>query len=169
MASSNKNKHLTREERIIIETGIRNGSSKKSIADTLGKDKSTIAKEIKLHRIQTNKMNLALECVNYKTCKLGRHCKTACSNYVPFTCTRRDRSPGACNGCGKLQHCHYDHFKYDPVATDQQYHSTLIESRASIDISEEKLKRIGKIIHPLTLYFRSTLKLLFPKKLCIRI
>ena len=71
MASSNKNKHLTREERIIIETGIRNGSSKKSIADTLGKDKSTIAKEIKLHRIQTNKMNLALECANYKTCKLG--------------------------------------------------------------------------------------------------
>lgn len=84
MASSNKNKHLTREERIIIETGIRNGSSKKSIADTLGKDKSTIAKEIKLHRIQANKMNLALECTNYKTCKLGRHCKTACSNYMPF-------------------------------------------------------------------------------------
>lgn len=149
MASSNKNKHLTREERIIIETGIRNGSSKKAIADTLGKDKSTIAKEIKLHRIQTNKMNLALECANYKTCKLGRHCKTACSNYVPFKCARRDRSPGACNGCEKHQHCHFDHFKYDPVAADQQYRSTLIESRTGIDISEEELKRIGMIIHPL--------------------
>ena len=42
MSSSNKNKHLSFEERVIIETGIRNGSSKKSIADTLGKDKSTI-------------------------------------------------------------------------------------------------------------------------------
>lgn len=51
MSSSNKNKHLSFEERVIIETGIRNGSSKKSIADTLGKDKSTIGKEIKLHRI----------------------------------------------------------------------------------------------------------------------
>ena len=48
MSSSNKNKHLSFEERVIIETGIRNGSSKKSIADTLGKDKSTIGKEIGL-------------------------------------------------------------------------------------------------------------------------
>lgn len=46
MSSSNSNKHLTLEERNIIETGIRNRSSKKAIADTLGKDKSTIGKEI---------------------------------------------------------------------------------------------------------------------------
>ena len=58
MSSSNKNKHLSFEERVIIETGIRNGSSKKSIADTLGKDKSTIGKEIKLHRILSKKCNL---------------------------------------------------------------------------------------------------------------
>ena len=94
-------------------------------------------------------MNLALECANYKTCKPGRHCKTACSNYVPFKCTRRDRSTGACNGCEKHQHCHYDHFKYDPVAATQHYCSTLIESRTGIDIFEEELKRIGTIIQPL--------------------
>ena len=50
MASSNKNTHLTYEERCIIETGIRNGSSKAAIAKILGKDKSTIGKEIALHR-----------------------------------------------------------------------------------------------------------------------
>lgn len=47
---SNKNRHLTHEEHFIIETGIRSGSSKKAIADTLGKDKSTIGKEIKLYQ-----------------------------------------------------------------------------------------------------------------------
>ena len=48
MAAINKNAHLTIAERQIIETGIYNGSSKVSIAETIGKDKSTIGKEIKL-------------------------------------------------------------------------------------------------------------------------
>ena len=45
MATSNKNLHLTDDERRIIQRGIENNSSKKSIADTLGKDKSTIARK----------------------------------------------------------------------------------------------------------------------------
>ncbi|WP_289219797.1 helix-turn-helix domain-containing protein [Ileibacterium valens] len=45
-------KHLTIEDRMIIETGLTNGSTRKSIADTLGKSPSTICKEIKLHSIQ---------------------------------------------------------------------------------------------------------------------
>ncbi len=61
-AISNKNKHLSLQERFIIENGIRNGSSKKAIADTLGKDKSTIGKEIKLHRSCSYKCKLPLEC-----------------------------------------------------------------------------------------------------------
>ena len=50
MAKSNKNLHLTLSERQIIQRGIENGSTKTSIAATLGKDKSTIGKEIKAHR-----------------------------------------------------------------------------------------------------------------------
>ena len=37
MAKSVKNKHMTLDDRRIIETGIINGSSKVSIADTIGK------------------------------------------------------------------------------------------------------------------------------------
>ena len=50
MASSNKHLHITLDERRIIEIGIRNSSTKTAIARTLGKDKSTIAREIRLHR-----------------------------------------------------------------------------------------------------------------------
>ena len=42
MSSNNKNLHLTVQERIIIEKGIENGSTKTAIALNLGKDKSTI-------------------------------------------------------------------------------------------------------------------------------
>ena len=38
MAKSNKNLHLTLSERQIIQRGIENGSTKTSIAATLGKD-----------------------------------------------------------------------------------------------------------------------------------
>ena len=51
MSSNNKNLHLTSQERIIIEKGIENGSTKAAIALTIGKDKSTVGKEIKKHRV----------------------------------------------------------------------------------------------------------------------
>ncbi len=44
-----KNLHMSYSDRQIIETAIENGSTKQAIATTLGKDKSTIGKEIKLH------------------------------------------------------------------------------------------------------------------------
>ena len=53
------NTHLTLDERKIIQTGIENGSTKKTIADTIGKDPTTIAKEIRKHR-QLHPMNIFL-------------------------------------------------------------------------------------------------------------
>src|SRR5699024_12529479 len=74
MTLSNAFSHLTLEERRIILTGITNGSSKSAIARIIGKDKSTVGKEIKLHRKLTHKCRLPLECANYRSCVFGRHC-----------------------------------------------------------------------------------------------
>ena len=95
MDINNDIKHLTSEERRIIETGIRNGSTKTAIAATIGKDNSTIGKEIKLHRKLKFKCTLPRPCVNYKHCKYKRECSPTCEDFVPFVCKRRDRSPGA--------------------------------------------------------------------------
>ena len=43
-------KHMTMDQRIIIEKGLDQGSSIRSIALQLGKDPTTISKEIKKHR-----------------------------------------------------------------------------------------------------------------------
>ena len=45
----NKNRHLTQEERIIIESRLQTKYSFKSIGQELGKDPTTIAKEVKNH------------------------------------------------------------------------------------------------------------------------
>ena len=68
MKTQNSFSHLTLEERRIILAGITNGSTKTAIAQTIGKDKSTVGKEIKLHRSLTYKCKMPLECNHYKKC-----------------------------------------------------------------------------------------------------
>ena len=46
-----KQKHLTLEDRIDIQTGISQQETFRSIAEKIGKDPSTISKEIKRNRI----------------------------------------------------------------------------------------------------------------------
>lgn len=147
--NSNKGKHLTLEERRIILKGIENGSDKASIAQTIGKDKSTVAKEIKKHRILTYKNKMALDCNNYQHCKFGRNCKTTCPSYSPFKCTRRDRSPGACNGCSSLQKCRFDKYRYDPELADNDYRTTLVDCRQGVNLTFSEAKAIGDTVKPL--------------------
>lgn len=149
MTSLNKNKHLTLQDRVIIATGIENDSSKKSIAATLGKDPSTIGKEIKKHRECSYKCKMPLECSNYKKCKFHRNCDMNCVDYVQFTCTRRDRSPGACNGCSTNSYCRFDKFKYNPSSAHACYQASLVESREGVNLTPKEALSLGKLLKPL--------------------
>ena len=149
MSNRNANLHLTLEERRIIFTGIINGSTKTAIAQTIGKDNSTIGKEIKLHRILKYKCKMPLECAGYKKCRHGRKCTIECPEYIPFKCARRDRSPGACNGCSNWASCRYDKYVYDPEDAQHEYRMTLIESREGVNLTSKEAKAMGDIVMPL--------------------
>lgn len=149
MSNSNAFSHLTLEERRIILTGIVNGSTKAAIAQTIGKDKSTIGKEIKLHRTLTQKCKMPLECTNYRKCPFNRQCTLDCPEYVPFHCSRRDRSPGACNGCSNWSHCRFDKFQYCPEDAHTDYRATLIDSRVGVNLTSQEAKLMADIIKPL--------------------
>ena len=149
MKESGYYSHLTIEQRRIIAEGIRNGSSKSAIAETIGKDKSTVGKEIKLHRQLVRKCPLPLECAAYKHCTHGRNCSTSCSGYIPFHCSRRDRSPGACNGCPKMSSCRFDKYKYDPEDAHHDYRTTLVDSREGVNLTKEEAQAMADIIVPL--------------------
>ena len=141
--------HLTLDERRIILTGISHGSTKAAIAKTLGKDKSTIGKEIKLHRTLTHKCNLPLECNNYRKCVYDRQCTPDCPEYIPFRCSRRDRSPGVCNGCPKWSRCRFDKYQYYPEAAHRDYRTTLVDSREGVNLTVREAKHMADIITPL--------------------
>lgn len=148
MFSNNKNLHLTVQERIIIEKGIENGSTKAAIALTIGKDKSTVGKEIKKHRELVHKSSYKINCANMKNCSHNHVCDN-CADFKPFTCNRRDRSPGACSDCSKYTHCRYDKYRYKADFSHKKYREDLVDSRTGINMSYEECKAMADIIVPL--------------------
>lgn len=149
MSSNNKNLHLTVQERIIIEKGIENGFTKAAaIALTIGKDKSTFGKEIKKHRELVHKSSYKINCANMKNCSHNHVCVN-CADFKPFTCNRRDRSPGACSGCSKYTHCRYDKYRYKANFSHKKYREDLVDSRTGINMSYEEYKAMADIIVPL--------------------
>ena len=149
MNNTNTFSHLTLDERRIILTGIINGSTKTAIAQTIGKDKSTVGKEIKLHRSLTHKCKMPLECNNYRKCVLGRQCTPDCPEYSPFRCSRRDRSPGACNGCPNWSHCRFDKYQYRPEDAWMDYRTPLSDSRQGVNLTSMEARAMAETIKPL--------------------
>lgn len=149
--NKNYNSHLTLEDRIIIQNGCDNGSSKASIAEVLGRDKSTIGKEIKLHRTCSHKCSYPIDCTLFPKCKNKNTylCSKDSSCYVKFKCSTRDRSPGVCNSCSSYRSCHYDKFRYDASLAHKEYKNTLVDSRIGVNLTYNELKVMADIVVPL--------------------
>ncbi len=77
--NGNKYKHLTLDERIEIQECLAKGMTFKAIARRIGKDPTTISKEVKAH--------------------LQRHTNSFVKTEAP--CPRLLKAPVVCNACGK--------------------------------------------------------------------
>ena len=138
------NKHLSIEERKIIQTGIENRCNKVDIARTLGKDPTTIAKEIRKHR-EFKPRNVSLYpniCVHRKECGT---CFKKCEIYKEKTCKLRDRSPSACNKCPKITNCHLDKYFYYATKANQEYLNEFVDSRTGSNITPAKKNKLVKL------------------------
>lgn len=145
-----KCKHLTKEERDIIENLLTNGSTISCIATTIGRDITTISKEIKKHRQLkfpdkfNNQNNL---CIHRKNCK-----KFDCDNSkncFDMICPLLKKSPYVCNGCEKRIGCRNAKYYYYSKSAYNEYFDTLSLSRSGVKISKEEEKRIENIIYDL--------------------
>lgn len=136
-----KHSHLTFQDRLIIEKGLTNSSSRKSIADTLGKDKSTVCKEVKKHRICKEPSSYhrsptgTYDCTHIRECGYNGFCLAACENRQPVSCKRRDRTVGVCNGCPTSRSCHLPKYFYRATEAHKSYESTLSDSRQGVDLT----------------------------------
>ena len=143
-----KNAHLTLEQREQIQIGLESGFSKRKIAESIGKDPSTIGKEIKNRRKikPRNTFNNRSICKHLKECK---KCFKECERYEEITCARRDRTVGVCNLCPNINKCHLDKYFYRAKQAHESYLYTLKDSREGVNLTTSEMKRIATIIKPL--------------------
>jgi IS30 family transposase len=142
--------HLTLEERKIIQAGIENGSAKADIARTIGKDATTVAKEIRKHRAfkPRNTFNNGIMCANRKSCPT-KPCLKKCEKHAEPKCSRRDKSPGACNKCPDSSKCRLDKYYYDAVEADKEYRRDLVDYREGLNLTTKERDTIGRVLAPL--------------------
>lgn len=145
-----KFKHLTREERDIIENLLTNSSSILCIANTLSRDITTISKEIKRHRLLklpdrfNNQTNL---CIHRKECKMF-NCNES-KNCFDLICPLLKKSPYVCNGCEKKSICRNAKYYYYSKNAHNDYSDTLSISRSGVRISKDEELKIENVIYDL--------------------
>lgn len=142
-----KGKHLSYDERLIIEKCIHLGQSKTYIARLLRRPVSTIAYEIKTRRFKSYVGHDKFSCKHLAQCRPGECLR--CHQYERATCIRRDRSPGSCNGCLSFRSCKLDRFRYEAKRAQREYDDSLIDSRSGAHLTSLQAKNIANIIKPL--------------------
>ena len=170
MSQKSNQKQLTLEQRIKIEKGLAENKSFSAIAKSIGKDPSTVSKEVRRHakvKERPDKRYTNPPCINRKECKLtclcdeqcGTMCKICqkpdircinfCPNYKTAECEKLKKPPYVCNGCGKKTHCLMPRRFYSSKYANDCYRDTLVSSREGINQTPESIQRMNDLLTPL--------------------
>lgn len=164
-------KFLSYEDRLIISQRIQENASFGAIAKELGKDRTTIAKEIRKYSYdkksgrpgypynpckyrnscKAKKICGANGCTHqsaYK-CSLCSECTFHCPDFEEEICSVKRKPPYVYNGCRELPRCTLLKRIYDPADAHEMAHKTISESRTGILSNESDIARINKLITPL--------------------
>lgn len=159
-------KHLTYDDRLTIQKGLKNNQNFSQIADQIGKDRSTVSREVKNHRIYVPHEGGNI-CLHRKTCKISSRCErgikgcfnthrcrsacglcnSQCSDFEQESCTLTEKPPYVCNGC--TARCYLGKWKYDAKSAQMQAEEKLHESRKGISLSDNELEFLNCNIVPL--------------------
>lgn len=166
-------KHMDLNDRVSIQSGLKEGLSFAEIARKLDRDKATISREVKKHRcfisykdastLQTHnacskRYNCSIKdkckcpvCYNHrrKNCKLCGRCNSYCPDFVEEICERYNEPPFVCNGCVKKSRCPLSKWIYDAKTAQKQYETKLSSARQGICLNEVELAQIDDILTPM--------------------
>lgn len=76
-------------------------------------------------------------------------CKKKSELFEEPKCSRRDKSPGACNKCEKMPKCCCNKFLYDASKADSAYRAEVSACREGVNLTPEERDIVGKTIAPL--------------------
>lgn len=149
-------KHITFEERVCIQEGLKKGESFAKIAEEIGKSRSAVSREVHARKLYVKAKGNC--CIHRSKCDLPSACKTRsctisggcyshcnkcridCERFEEEFCDGYERFPYICNACQKRRHCKFSHWLYDAKHAQKLYEETLSESRKGISLSEEEFR-----------------------------
>ena len=130
---SKKNKHLTLDDRREIMECLDKGMTYKAIAQRIGKDPTTVSKEVKKH-IQVTESKV-------------QHIKPDGTEVEGKCCPLLLRSPFVCNPCDKRRRqCAFQKQLYVAGKAHSEYESLLSEAREGIPLSKEEFWKADAVI-----------------------
>lgn len=124
-----KYKHLSFEDRCVIEEFLNNNYNFTQIGNRIGKDRTTISDEVKKHRYLRTTHN--------------------CNNQ---SCCFENKPPYVCNGCSKFNHCHKVRYSYSHDVAFNEYNKNLVKSRSHLKITKEEIATINDVVVPLMIH-----------------
>ena len=161
-------KHMTLSERMNIEILLKDGKSFKEIGRNLGKDCTTISKEVRFHLVERkigawgqsyNACALRFGCkksllcrnqnCEIKKCSFCKICNNFCDNFIEEKCSKLDKPPYVCNSCDSLKKCTLRKKIYIAKDAQGEYEYVRSEAREGIAITENELSHLDQIITPL--------------------
>ena len=121
-----KYKHLSFEDRCVIEEFLNNNYNFTQIGNRIGKDRTTISNEVRTHRYLRNTSN--------------------CNNQP---CCFENKPPYICNGCSKFNNCRKNRYSYSHDVAYNEYKQTLVSTRSNLRITKDEIASINDVISPL--------------------
>jgi IS30 family transposase len=127
-----KNKHLTFDERLEIQECLTREMTFKAIGRHLGKDQTTISKEVKRNLIVNPTTSI-------KKDKQGQIISTICPKLL--------KAPFVCNGCRrKTVSCSFDKSMYYAKHAQKKYEEQLHLAREGIPLTKESFYEMDRIL-----------------------
>lgn len=160
-------KHLSLEDRSAVCRGLEHRDSFKQIGRELGKDCTTISKEIKnhlvfrktgatgraynacVHRPRCDHRLLCEGCTKKRFCWSCKNCNNVCPDFEEERCPELLKPPYVCNGCPGKNKCTLQKCFYDPVLAHNEYRTMLSEAGEGISLSEEDIRHLDGLVSPL--------------------
>lgn len=156
--------HLTFEERVAIEKGIEKQHSFSEIAEDIGKDRSTVSREVKRNRIR-KRSELAMDrricrhtnescpvskkcgiCIKQSCCGCRKACSPSCLSFEEKECPALDKPPYVCNKCRKKLACSYPRYYYNAKNAENRANEILSSSRSGANLTDDEFRRLDRIV-----------------------
>ncbi len=150
-----KKKHLTFNERKIIENMLKEGASFRNIGERIGKSHTTVSREIQGRFIVEQKGAWGMpfnDCINRfhctvkgdckngkcsaRTCRKCKVCLNTCKDYEKESCLKLKRAPYVCNGCKDRRKCTLEKHTYTARLAQKEYESVLKDFRTGVNMLE---------------------------------